>query len=100
VHPVDTTQLCSQLVIAGHFQRAYLSRPPTLTVFVDGRRIAEQLIERKSDFEITLALPIPLAPGPHEVVVQSSAWYVPHNFTRSGDYRPLAWRVNELNLLP
>ena len=28
----------------------------------------------------------------------SSSWFVPHRFARNGDYRPLAWRLIELEL--
>ena len=50
------------------------------------------------DFVARIALPSPLLPGPHTVAVEASTWFVPHNFTGSGDFRPLAWRLGEVDL--
>ena len=40
----------------------------------------------------------PLTPGPHTVEVEASEWFVPHRVAWNRDFRPLAWRMGEVEL--
>ena len=53
-----------------------------------------------SRFDIAAEILIPggVAPGPHTLEIRASGWFVSHAVTGSGDHRPLAWRVGEVEL--
>ncbi|WP_347244174.1 hypothetical protein, partial [Thermogutta sp.] len=82
-----------RVIIRGEVDLKYIRQPFVLTVLIDGEVVGQQQISQSGRFEIDLTLPEPLPAGEHTVEVRSSAWFVPHRFTRSGDFRPLAWRA-------
>ncbi len=102
-----------RLVVARHAQHAvqavilrgwtdlrHLRKPLVLTVSVDDRVIGWQPIWQAGDFALRFRLPALVAPGPHTVQVEASAWFAPQRFTRNGDFRPLAWRMTGIELEP
>jgi glycosyltransferase involved in cell wall biosynthesis len=70
-----------------------------LDVFVDGNHCGSRQMKRRSSFEIRIAVKN-LTAGLHEVRVTSSSWFVPDDFTHSGDFRPLAFQVTTLAFEP
>ena len=86
--------------IRGYVEGAYLARTPVLTVSLDGQQIARRRVESSGNFELSIGLPTAVASGNHNVEVLSSSWYVPANFNRGTDNRPLSWRVKSIQLVP
>ncbi len=76
----------------------YMSRPLVLTIRVDNEVMGRHRIGESGDFVAHIPFADPLAPGTHTVQVEASAWFVPHRFTRNGDFRPLAWRMGAVEL--
>jgi glycosyltransferase involved in cell wall biosynthesis len=69
-----------------------------IDVYVDGVLCGSQKVKRKGNFGIRF--PTQLSVGLHEIRVTSSSWFVPDDFTHSGDFRPLAFQVAKLTLEP
>jgi hypothetical protein len=86
------------LRLRGWTELKYLGRPLKLAVSVDGQPIAQPPIERNGEFSLDLPLARPLSAGPHTIEVKASAWFVPHHFSGVGDYRPLAWKLIDIEL--
>jgi hypothetical protein len=84
--------------VRGWTDLRYLRRPLVLTLRVDEQVVGRQRIREPGDFVARVHLASPLAPGRHTVEVEASTWFVPHRFTRNGDFRPLAWRLGEIEL--
>ena len=82
--------------VEGRSELKYLSDPLVLSVRVDGEPAGEVLAS--GDFVWDIPLRAPLSAGPHQVEIVSSTWYVPHRFTRNGDFRPLAWRMADVSI--
>jgi glycosyltransferase involved in cell wall biosynthesis len=95
----ETGCVARVLDLRGWADLSYLRKPLVLTVSVDGRVVGRHRLERTGDFVVELALPDSAPPGSHTVQVEASAWFVSHSFTGSGDYRPLAWRLGQIELL-
>ena len=70
-----------------------------LDVFVDGYSCDSRMHEREANFEIRIPVK-GLIPGPHEVRVTSSSWFVADDFLHNGDFRPLAFQVVKLAFEP
>ena len=75
-----------------------MSNALLLTVRVDDRVVGHHHIANPGDFAASIPLLSPMVAGDHKVEVEASSWFVPHRFARNGDYRPLAWRLIELEL--
>jgi glycosyltransferase involved in cell wall biosynthesis len=82
-----------ELIIQGSTRLQFLSKPLILTVSVDGKQLSPLQAAQNDVFAWRVTLPNPLVPGAHTVEIHTNAWFVPHRFTRNGDYRPLAWRM-------
>jgi glycosyltransferase involved in cell wall biosynthesis len=70
-----------------------------IDVFVDGRHCGSRTVKRRAEFSIRMPV-ASLAPGPHEIRITSSTWFVPDEFLRNGDFRPLAFQVAKLAFEP
>jgi hypothetical protein len=86
------------VVVQGWGELGYMSKPLVLTVRVDGEIVGQQGVERGGDFVLQFPLSYPLTSGAHRIEVEASSWFVPHRFTRNGDFRPLAWRMTGVGL--
>jgi glycosyltransferase involved in cell wall biosynthesis len=86
------------VTIRGWTDLRYMSNALLLTVRVDDRVVGHHRIAKPGDFAASIPLLGPMVAGEHTVEVEASAWFVPHRFARNGDYRPLAWRLIELEL--
>jgi glycosyltransferase involved in cell wall biosynthesis len=84
--------------IRGWADLRYMDEPLVLTVQVDNQVVGRHHVGRSGEFTARLPLADPLPPGAHAVAIESSAWFVPHHFARDGDFRPLAWRLAEVEL--
>lgn len=84
--------------IRGWVDLTYLTKPFVLTVRLDGQGIAEHRVERSGEFLVQIPLAGAVPAGTHMVEVEASVWFVPHRFTRNGDFRPLAWRVDGVDV--
>ena len=89
----ETSRSSKTLVIKGWVDLSYMVKPFDLKVLVDDNEVGNARLEKSGEFALNFPLQSNLAPGKHTVEVQSSAWYVPHRFTRNGDFRPLAWKL-------
>ena len=88
------------LVLQGVVDLTYMSQPFVLTACVDEKQVGVRQLGESGVVQWHIPLDEPMAPGQHTVEVQASTWYVPHRFTRGGDFRPLAWRVESIRLCP
>jgi GT2 family glycosyltransferase len=86
------------VTIQGHVNLTYLPRPFVLTVCMDGQSIGERCLEQNGEFAFQIPILQPPSPGSHTVEVQASSWFIPHRFIRNGDFRPLAWRMFDLQI--
>ena len=84
--------------LRGLVKAGTLRRPFVLTLRVDDRPIGRHWIVRSGSFLARIPLADPLAPGSHTVEVEANRWFVPGRSDRSGDFRPLAWRLIQLDL--
>jgi hypothetical protein len=84
--------------IRGWADLKYIDRPLFLTVSVDEQVIGRHRLGESGDFTVHLPAPSPVASGLHTVEVEASAWFVPHRFAGNGDFRPLAWRLVDVEL--
>jgi glycosyltransferase involved in cell wall biosynthesis len=89
-------QWAQSVSIRGWTDRRYLSNTLLLTVRVDDRVIGHHRVGKPGDFAASIPLLSPMGSGEHRVEVEASAWFVPHHVARNGDYRPLSWRLIEL----
>jgi hypothetical protein len=68
----------------------------TLTVSVDGQEVGRHTAAKEGDFVLALETPEPWPAGIHVIEVRADRWFVPHRFLRNRDYRPLAWRLGDI----
>jgi glycosyltransferase involved in cell wall biosynthesis len=94
----ETARPARSVGIRGWVDLQYMSKPLLLTVRMDSHIIGQHRIEEPGDFAVRIPVPDPVDPGTHRVEVEASTWFVPHRFTGSGDFRPLAWRLGEVEL--
>jgi glycosyltransferase involved in cell wall biosynthesis len=94
----DTALPAQSVGVRGWTDLRYMRKPLVLTVSVDDRLIGRHRIREPGDFVVRIPLADPLNPGAHTVKVEASGWFVSHRFTGNGDYRPLAWRMGEVEL--
>jgi hypothetical protein len=85
-----------QVGIQGWADLTYIRKPLVLTLLVDGQQVSVHRLRQSGTFTWQAPLSICPAPGHHTVEVQASNWFVPHRFTHSGDFRPLAWRAENI----
>jgi glycosyltransferase involved in cell wall biosynthesis len=85
------------LLVQGLAELRYVRRPLVLTAIVDGQPIDTYHIRQSGPFKWYALFPVPLLPGYHRVDIQANHWFVPHRFSRNGDYRPLAWQCESVN---
>ena len=84
--------------IRGWADLRYLNSPLVLTVRLDSHIIGQHRLEEPGDFVARIPVPDPVDPGTHTIEVEASSWFVPHRFTENGDFRPLAWRLADVEL--
>jgi glycosyltransferase involved in cell wall biosynthesis len=94
----ETEHAARTVALRGRADLQYMSRRLVLTIRVDHRVVGRHRVRRVGDFVARIRLADPLAPGAHTVEVEASAWFVPHRFGRNGDFRPLAWRMDQIEL--
>ena len=94
----DTTPAAHAVGVTGEAHALSRDRPLVLTIRVDGLIVGRHRIGRSGEFAARLPLAAPLAPGPHTVEIEASQWFVPDRFQGNGDFRPLAWRLGEVEL--
>jgi glycosyltransferase involved in cell wall biosynthesis len=85
----------ADVIIHGIVDLRYIRKAFSLTVFIDGQKIGAKRVHHSGDFTLDFKLLQPLSPGKHTFEIQASSWWVHHQFYRSGDYRPLAWKIAE-----
>ena len=83
------------VIIQGIVDLRYIDKPFTLTLFVDKKQRGVKRIHKNGVFTLNFRLKHPLSPGKHTFEVKASSWWIHHKFYRSGDYRPLAWKIAE-----
>jgi hypothetical protein len=92
---IDVAPGQNRLRLAGGTQGFRLPRPITVQLLVDGTPIGRYPLGRGQSFEVSIPLPT-LAPGAHELTIISNTFIVPYNYIGIEDYRPLAFKLNEL----
>jgi glycosyltransferase involved in cell wall biosynthesis len=81
------------VIIQGTVDLRYIGKAFTLTLFIDRQKIGAKRVHQNGVFTLDFKLTPPLSPGKHTFEIQASSWWVHHQFYRSGDYRPLAWKI-------
>lgn len=84
--------------VAGSADPQQMRKPLVLTVRLNGRVIGRHRVHQPGDFRVRIPLAAPLPPGVHTVGVEASTWFVPDRQAGSGDLRPLAWRLGQVEL--
>ena len=84
--------------VAGSADLQHMTKPLFLTVRLNGRVIGRHRVHQPGEFLVRIPLTDPLPPGVHTVGVEASTWFVDDNQTGSGDLRPLAWRLGQVEL--
>jgi glycosyltransferase involved in cell wall biosynthesis len=87
------TEGAQRVIVSGSADLTYLSGPLSLTLSVDGRAAGTRDIVADGPFVLVFDLEQPLPRGDHHLEVRASDYFVPHQFTRGRDFRPLSWRV-------
>jgi glycosyltransferase involved in cell wall biosynthesis len=64
-----------------------------LTLFVDGRKADSVHLGVHGRFIVDFQLPGGLPGGTHDFEIRARHYFVHHHFAKSGDWRPLSWRV-------
>jgi glycosyltransferase involved in cell wall biosynthesis len=85
-----------KLLLRGLIDLSYLSKPQTLTIWIDGQPIGKQRLNKSGDFALELPLAPVVSAGEHSIEVQASTFFVPHSFIRVGDHRPLSWKARAI----
>jgi hypothetical protein len=94
----ETEHVARTVALRGRADLQYMRRRLVLTIRVDHRVVGRHRVRRMGDFVARIRLADPLAHGAHTVEVEASAWFVPHRFASNGDFRPLAWRMDHIEL--
>ena len=94
----ETERHAKVVGVAGSADLQHMTKPLVLTVRLNGRVIGRHRVHQPGDFLVRIPLAAPLRPGVHTVDVEASTWFVPDSHTGSGDLRPLAWRLGQVEL--
>jgi glycosyltransferase involved in cell wall biosynthesis len=94
----DTEPGARTIRVVGWIEFKYVTKPVVLSVRVDGEPAGEVQLAAPGDFCRDVPLRAPLAPGPHQVEIETESWYVPHRFRHNRDFRPLAWRMVDVSI--
>lgn len=86
------------LKIVGWADPITLRRPLTLRAFVNEKDIGKYRIEKTGEFCIRLPFTEPLPSGLQQVEICADDFHVDHYLHRNEDYRPLSWKLFELEL--
>lgn len=81
------------VLVRGEVDFRFMAAPLSLALRVDGGEVGQQQIQQGGTFCAKWMLEHPLSPGSHQFEISANTWFVHHDFTGSGDYRPLVWRV-------
>jgi len=84
-----------RLTLKGWTDLRYLGKPLGLTIRVNDHVLGKYVVESTGEFSVRLPLPTD-SRGDCCVEVEADNWFVPHRFSGTGDYRPLAWQVRQL----
>jgi glycosyltransferase involved in cell wall biosynthesis len=87
-----TTVALSGTVSVGH-----LRRPLELEAFLDGRPLGRSRVGQAGPFAVTWNLS-GAQPGLHQLRIRANTFAVPHEYSGNLDYRPLSYRVVQLEL--
>jgi glycosyltransferase involved in cell wall biosynthesis len=91
------TEGAQRVIVSGIADLTYLASTLSLTLFVDGGSAGTRDILVDGPFVLVFDLEQPLACGSHRLELHASDYFVPHQFTRGRDFRPLSWRAAPLN---
>jgi len=97
VVPIDVEAIHENVVIVGKRPLGDVKRPLELESFLDGKSLGRRSTGRHREFSVSWPLSS-AAPGRHELTVTSNAHTVPHDILGNQDYRPLAFKLEELTL--
>ncbi len=86
------------ILIKGFADTTYLDIPLVLSISINDSPIAEREISQKGDFELLLDWKTEVE-QPITITVKANTYFIPHQFSRNGDYRPLSWKVLAVDLV-
>jgi hypothetical protein len=75
-----------------------MSPPLTIEAFVDQQSIGRVDTGRGNDFSVSWPLPEAISPGAHELRLLANGFLVPHDRLGNQDFRPLSYRVSQLQI--
>ncbi|MCJ7684758.1 MAG: glycosyltransferase [Desulfobacteraceae bacterium] len=93
--PEDT----KALLVKGEAYLSYMRRALSLVVMVDGLEIGRLKVKKSGSFLSHFPLPKGTSSGQKKVEIRATAWYIPHHFLKNGDFRPLSWRMEQVDLV-
>jgi glycosyltransferase involved in cell wall biosynthesis len=94
---VEVPQGPAHLRLRGTRWSSHVQRGMTLAFFLDGQPLAHRDAGRGSSFAITVPL-TGVSPGPHQLRVEASACVIPDRHLGNRDRRPLAFRLDGLDV--
>lgn len=87
------------LLVKGEAYLSYMRRALSLVVMVDGLEIGRLKVKKSGPFLSHFPLPKGTSSGQKKVEIRATAWYIPHRFLKNGDFRPLSWRMEQVDLV-
>ena len=87
----------STLTVHATTEPTRLGGPLELELFVDRRSLGRQRVDNESQFALTWNI-ADVPRGLHELRIVASAFLVPHDHLGNHDYRPLSYRLTEVQL--
>lgn len=89
----------TKAILRGAVQTTYMPGGQDLTILVDGVEADRLHIGEHGRFGIDVKMPAGLAAGEHRFEINASRYFVHHHYAKSGDWRPLSWRIIDEEIL-
>ena len=91
------TEGAQRVIVSGSADLTYLAGGLSLTLCIDGLKAGSRDISIGGPFVLVFDLEQALPRGDHRLELQASDYFVPHQFTRDRDFRPLSWRAASMD---
>jgi glycosyltransferase involved in cell wall biosynthesis len=95
---LDFTGVEKEICLAGFVPLRLLNSEQSLNIALDEQTLKNVTIKQDGDFSVVISLPALITPGRHNIHIKADKWFIPHVLNRQGDYRPLAWRLQEFQI--
>ena len=96
--PSENTITKNKILIKGFADPTFLDLPLILSISINDSPVAKREINKKGEFELLFDLEANVK-TPITILVEANIYFIPHQFSRNGDYRPLSWKVLAVNCI-